>query len=283
MISLYQRRRFWNIFNMSMATLATLFGLFWLVWILWTTLSYGFSALHPTLFTKNTPAPGVDGGGLKNAFVGSLILISLAVAIGAPLGILAGTWLGEFAVRRRFGSVVRFFNDILLSAPSIVVGLFVYAIIVHPLGQFSAISGAIALALIMIPVVVRTTDEMLQLVPSTLREAAIALGVPYWRLVTQITWRVAGPGILTGVLLATARISGETAPLLFTALNNQFYSTSLDRPIANLPVVIFQFAMSPYQNWQAMGWAGALISTLAVLTLSIVSRLIIKGKTKGGA
>ncbi len=283
MISLYQRRRFWNIFNMSMATLATLFGLFWLVWILWTTLSYGFSALHPTLFTKNTPAPGVDGGGLKNAFVGSLILISLAVAIGAPLGILAGTWLGEFAVRRRFGSVVRFFNDILLSAPSIVVGLFVYAIIVHPLGQFSAISGAIALALIMIPVVVRTTDEMLQLVPSTLREAAIALGVPYWRLVTQITWRAAGAGILTGVLLATARISGETAPLLFTALNNQFYSTSLDRPIANLPVVIFQFAMSPYQNWQAMGWAGALISTLAVLTLSIVSRLIIKGKTKGGA
>ena len=283
MISLYQRRRFWNIFNMSMATLATLFGLFWLVWILWTTLSYGFSALHPTLFTKNTPAPGVDGGGLKNAFVGSLILISLAVAIGAPLGILAGTWLGEFAVRRRFGSVVRFFNDILLSAPSIVVGLFVYAIIVHPLGQFSAISGAIALALIMIPVVVRTTDEMLQLVPSTLREAAIALGVPYWRLVTQITWRAAGAGILTGVLLATARISGETAPLLFTALNNQFYSTSLDRPIANLPVVIFQFAMSPYQNWQAMGWVGALISTLAVLTLIIVSRLIIKGKTKGGA
>ena len=283
MISLYQRRRFWNIFNMSMATLATLFGLFWLLWILWTILSYGFSALHPTLFTENTPPPGVDGGGLKNAFVGSLILISLAVAIGAPLGILAGTWLGEFAARRRFGSVVRFFNDILLSAPSIVIGLFVYAIIVYPLGQFSAISGAIALALIMIPVVVRTTDEMLQLVPSTLREAAIALGVPYWRLVTQITWRVAGPGILTGVLLATARISGETAPLLFTALNNQFYSTSLDRPIANLPVVIFQFAMSPYQNWQAIGWAGALISTLAVLTLSIVSRLIIKGKTKGGA
>lgn len=283
MISLYQRRRFWNIFNMSMATLATLFGLFWLVWILWTTLSYGFSALHPALFTENTPPPGVDGGGLKNAFVGSLILIGLAVLIGAPLGILAGTWLGEFAAQRRLGFVVRFFNDILLSAPSIVIGLFVYAIIVHPLGQFSAISGAIALALIMIPVVVRTTDEMLRLVPSTLREAAIALGVPYWRLITQITWRAAGAGILTGVLLATARISGETAPLLFTALNNQFYSTSLDRPIANLPVVIFQFAMSPYQNWQAMGWAGALIATLAVLTLSIVSRLIIKGKIKGGA
>ncbi|MDA8113374.1 MAG: phosphate ABC transporter permease PstA [Acidithiobacillus sp.] len=283
MISLYQRRRFWNIFNLSMATLATLFGLFWLVWILWTTLSYGFSALHPALFTENTPPPGVDSGGLKNAFVGSLILIGLAVFIGAPLGILAGTWLGEFAVQRRLGFVVRFFNDILLSAPSIVIGLFVYAIIVHPLGQFSAISGAIALALIMIPVVVRTTDEMLQLVPATLREAAIALGVPYWRLITQITWRAAGAGILTGVLLATARISGETAPLLFTALNNQFYSTSLDRPIANLPVVIFQFAMSPYQNWQAMGWAGALIATLAVLTLSVVSRLIIKGIIKRGA
>ena len=283
MISLYQRRRFWNIFNMGMATLATLFGLFWLVWILWTTLSYGFSALHPALFTENTPPPGVDSGGLKNAFVGSLILIGLAVLIGAPLGILAGTWLGEFAVQRRLGFVVRFFNDILLSAPSIVIGLFVYAIIVHPLGQFSAISGAIALALIMIPVVVRTTDEMLQLVPATLREAAIALGVPYWRLITQITWRAAGAGILTGVLLATARISGETAPLLFTALNNQFYSTSLDRPIANLPVVIFQFAMSPYQNWQAMGWAGALIATLAVLTLSVVSRLIIKGIIKRGA
>jgi phosphate transport system permease protein len=282
-ISLYQRRRFWNIFNLSMATLATLFGLFWLVWILWTTLSYGFSALHPALFTENTPPPGVDSGGLKNAFVGSLILIGLAVLIGAPLGILAGTWLGEFAVQRRLGFVVRFFNDILLSAPSIVIGLFVYAIIVHPLGQFSAISGAIALALIMIPVVVRTTDEMLQLVPATLREAAIALGVPYWRLITQITWRAAGAGILTGVLLATARISGETAPLLFTALNNQFYSTSLDRPIANLPVVIFQFAMSPYQNWQAMGWAGALIATLAVLTLSVVSRLIIKGIIKRGA
>lgn len=283
MISLYQRRRFWNIFNLSMATLATLFGLFWLVWILWTTLSYGFSALHPALFTENTPPPGVDSGGLKNAFVGSLILIGLAVLIGAPLGILAGTWLGEFAVQRRLGFVVRFFNDILLSAPSIVIGLFVYAIVVHPLGQFSAISGAIALALIMIPVVVRTTDEMLQLVPATLREAAIALGVPYWRLITQITWRAAGAGILTGVLLATARISGETAPLLFTALNNQFYSTSLDRPIANLPVVIFQFAMSPYQNWQAMGWAGALIATLAVLTLSVVSRLIIKGIIKRGA
>lgn len=283
MISLYQRRRFWNIFNMSMAALATLFGLFWLVWILWTTLSYGFSALHPALFTENTPPPGVDSGGLKNAFVGSLILIGLAVLIGAPLGILAGTWLGEFAVQRRLGFVVRFFNDILLSAPSIVIGLFVYAIIVRPLGQFSAISGAIALALIMIPVVVRTTDEMLQLVPATLREAAIALGVPYWRLITQITWRAAGAGILTGVLLATARISGETAPLLFTALNNQFYSTSLDRPIANLPVVIFQFAMSPYQNWQAMGWAGALIATLAVLTLSVVSRLIIKGIIKRGA
>lgn len=280
MISLYQRRRFWNIFNMSMATLTTIFGLFWLVWILWTTLKYGFSALNLDLFTQNTPAPGVSGGGLKNAFVGSLILIGLAVLIGAPLGILAGTWLGEFAVRRRLGFIVRFFNDILLSAPSIVIGLFVYAIIVHPLGQFSAFSGAIALALIMIPVVVRTTDEMLQLVPATLREAAIALGVPYWRLITQVTWRAAGAGILTGVLLATARISGETAPLLFTALNNQFYSTSLDRPIANLPVVIYQFAMSPYENWQAMGWAGALIATLAVLALSIVSRLIIKRLTK---
>ncbi len=275
MISRYQRRRFSNRFNILMAALTTLFGLFWLVWILWTTLSYGFSALSPALFIHNTPAPGVNGGGLKNAFVGSLILIGMAVLIGAPLGILAGTWLGEFAAQNRLGPVVRFSNDILLSAPSIVVGLFVYAIMVRPLGQFSAVSGSIALAIIMIPVVVRTTDEMLRLVPSELREAAIALGVPYWKLITQITWRAAASGILTGVLLSTARISGETAPLLFTAMNNQFYSTALDKPIANLPVVIFQFAMSPYANWQAMGWAGALIVTLAVLILSIVSRLLL--------
>ncbi|MHB1799791.1 MAG: phosphate ABC transporter permease PstA [Vulcanimicrobiaceae bacterium] len=276
MISRYQRRKLVNLFNLGIAVLATIFGVFWLIWILWTTLRYGASSVNWALFTQDTPAPGSSGGGLRNAFVGSLILLGMAVAIGAPVGVLAGTWLAEFAARRKLGAVVRFLNDILLSAPSIVIGLFAYAIIVDPSGHFSAYSGGVALALILIPVVVRTTDEMLRLVPGSLREAAIALGTPYWKLVTRITWRASASGILTGVLLGIARISGETAPLLFTALNNQFWSTSLDHPIANLPMVIFQFAMSPYSNWQQLAWAGAFVAVAFILLLSLVARLIVR-------
>ena len=275
MISRYRRRRLLNAFNLTMAVLATVFGVFWLVWILWTTIRFGAGAVNLALFTQDTPAPGASGGGLRNAFVGSLILLGMAVLIGAPVGVLAGTWLAEFAARRRLGAVVRFLNDILLSAPSIVIGLFAYAIIVDPSGRFSAYSGSVALALILIPVVVRTTDEMLRLVPGSLREAAIALGTPYWKLVTRITWKAAASGILTGILLAIARISGETAPLLFTALNNQYWSTDLGHPIANLPVVIFQFAMSPYSNWQSMAWAGAFIAVAFILLLNLAARMLL--------
>ena len=280
MISRYNRRRLVNVFNLTMAVLATVFGVFWLIWILWTTIRFGAGAVNLALFTRDTPAPGASGGGLRNAFVGSLILLGMAVAIGAPVGVLAGTWLAEFAARRRLGAVVRFLNDILLSAPSIVIGLFAYAIIVDPTGRFSAYSGSFALALILIPVVVRTTDEMLRLVPGSLREAAIALGTPYWKLITRITWKAASSGILTGVLLGIARISGETAPLLFTALNNQYWSVSLGHPIANLPVVIFQFAMSPYSNWQSMAWAGALIAVVFILLLNLVARMLLGHRSR---
>ena len=280
MISHYNRRRLINVFNLTMAVLATVFGVFWLIWILWTTIRFGAGAVNLALFTRDTPAPGASGGGLRNAFVGSLILLGMAVAIGAPVGVLAGTWLAEFAARRRLGAVVRFLNDILLSAPSIVIGLFAYAIIVDPTGRFSAYSGSFALALILIPVVVRTTDEMLRLVPGSLREAAIALGTPYWKLVTRITWKAASSGILTGILLGIARISGETAPLLFTALNNQYWSVSLGHPIANLPVVIFQFAMSPYSNWQSMAWAGALIAVVFILLLNLVARMLLGRRSR---
>ncbi|MHB1202859.1 MAG: phosphate ABC transporter permease PstA [Acidithiobacillus sp.] len=278
MINLRFRRRLWNAFHLSMAVMATAFGLFWLIWILWTTLDAGFAALNLQLFTQDTPAPG-SRGGLRNAFVGSLIMIGLAVLVGTPVGILAGTYLAEFAHGTRMAEVIRFFNDILLSAPSIVIGLFIYTVLVVPMGNFSAWAGAMSLAILLLPVVLRTTDEMLRLVPGTLREAALALGAPYWKMIFQVTYRAASFGILTGVLLAIARISGETAPLLFTALNNQFWSTNLDKPMANVPVVIFQFAMSPYADWQRLAWAGALIAALAVLALSITSRLIIKGRS----
>ncbi|MFZ5660114.1 MAG: phosphate ABC transporter permease PstA [Pseudomonadota bacterium] len=275
---LYMRRRFFNAFNLSVSVLTTLFGLFWLAWILWTTFDYGIDAINWKLVSEITPPPGSNGG-LANAFVGSLIMIALAILIGTPIGILAGTYLGEFAGQRRIGGIIRFINDILLSAPSIIIGLFVYALVVKQLGHFSGLAGGLALAIILIPVVLRTTDEMLRLVPSTMREAALALGAPYWLVVTKVTYRAAMSGILTGVLLALARISGETAPLLFTALSNQFWSLDLLAPMANVPVVIFQFAMSPYEDWHALAWAGALVMTLVVLFLSIVSRLIIsKGK-----
>ncbi|MHB8237158.1 MAG: phosphate ABC transporter permease PstA [Acidithiobacillus ferrivorans] len=274
----YLRRRAWNIFNLGMAMATTLFGLFWLVWILWTTLSYGATALNLELFTGDTPAPGSIGG-LRNAFVGSLLMIGMAVLVGTPVGILAGTYLAEFAQGSRLAGVIRFFNDILLSAPSIVIGLFIYAVVVVPMGNFSGLAGALSLAILLLPVVLRTTDEMLGMVPGTMREAALALGAPHWKMIVQVSYRVARSGILTGVLLAVARISGETAPLLFTALSNQFFSTNLDKPIANIPVVIFQFAMSPYPEWQHLAWAGALIAAMAVLVLSLVSRFLIKDRS----
>jgi phosphate transport system permease protein len=280
MMTLYARRQLVNWINMTIAVLMTIFGIFWVVWILWTTLRYGLPALNLQLFTQDTPPPGGTGGGLRNAFVGSLLLLGIAVVIGTPIGILAGTWLGEFAVKHKLGAVVRFLNDILLSAPSIVIGLFAYAILVDPLGHFSAFSGGVALAIILIPVVVRTTDEMLRLVPGSLREAAIALGTPYWKMVTKITWKAASTGILTGVILGIARISGETAPLLFTALNNQYFSMDLSHPMANLPIVIFQFAMSPYANWQQMAWAGALVAVVFILVLSLGARWLVN---RGGS
>jgi len=271
----YFRRRATNIFNLSGSIIATAFGLLWLFWILWTTLSYGITSVDWSIFTENTPAPG-SSGGLANAIVGSLIMVSIATAIGTPVGILAGTWLAEYGRTKVIAGIIRFINDILLSAPSIIVGLFVYELFVIRIGHFSAWAGALALAIIMLPVVIRTTEEMLRLVPDTLREAALALGAPRWKMVTLVAYRAAMSGIITGVLLSVARIAGETAPLLFTALNNQFWSTDLAQPMANLPVVIFQFAMSPYDNWHSLAWAGSLLITLSVLALSILARILLR-------
>ena len=269
--SLYRRRRVRNAFALLLSGIATLFGLFWLVWILWTTLANGIGALSAALLTQMTPPPG-ESGGLANALFGSLFMSALAIAIGAPIGVFAGVWLAEYARCGRLGELVRFLNDILLSAPSIVLGLFVYAIVVKPSGHFSALAGALSLALIVLPIVVRTSDEMLQLVPATMREAALSLGVPQWKVTLQVLMRFARPGIVTGILLALARISGETAPLLFTALNNQYWSAKPDAPMASVPVAIFQFAMSPYDDWHALAWAGALVITAFVLLLSLAAR-----------
>jgi phosphate transport system permease protein len=267
----WQRRQAKNLVAKLLAGLATLFGLFWLVWILWTTLSKGLPALKPSLFTQMTPPPGSDGG-MLNAFAGSIVMSAIAIALGTPIGIAAGTFLAEYARHTRLGAVIRFVNDILLSAPSIIIGLFVYELVVRQMGHFSALAGSIALAFIVLPVVVRTTDEMLQLVPPAMREAALALGIPQRKMVRQVLYRASMSGIITGVLLALARISGETAPLLFTALNNQYWSNNLLGPMANVPVVVFQFAMSPYEYWHALAWAGAFIVTLLVLALGLVSR-----------
>jgi phosphate transport system permease protein len=272
--ALYLRRRLANGLAMLLAIAAAVFGLFWLVWILWTTVSKGMSAMNLDLFTMMTPPPD-ERGGLLNAFFGSALISVLAIAIGTPLGVLAGTFLAEYANHTRLGNTIRFVNDILLSAPSIVLGLFVYAIVVVPMGHFSAFAGAIALAFIALPVIVRTTDEMLRLVPVQMREAALSLGVPQWKLTVQVLYRAALPGIITGVLLALARISGETAPLLFTAYSNQFWSIDLNAPMANAPMAIFQYAMSPYESWNAIAWAGAFVVTLFVLALSLVARAIL--------
>lgn len=252
---------------------ATLFGLFWLFWILWTTLQEGVGAINLRLFTEMTPPPGTSGG-LVNAFYGSAVMILLAVVIGTPVGIAAGTYLAEHGRYSKLASVVSFINDVLLSAPSIVVGLFIYELVVRSVGHFSGFAGALALAMILLPVVVRTSDEALRLIPDQMREAAFALGIPRWRVTGQILYKAAMSAILTGVLLGVARIAGETAPLLFTALNNQFWSASLTQPLANVPVVIFQYAMSPYDEWHALAWAGAFVLTVFVLGLNIAVRLI---------
>jgi phosphate transport system permease protein len=271
--SLYRRRRIRNRAFLALSIAASLFGLGWLALILWTLVSRGTGGLSTTLFTLMTPPPGSNGG-LANAIVGSVVMSAIAVVVGTPVGIFAGTWLAEYGRHTRFAVLVRFVNDILLSAPSILVGLFIYELFVLNMGHFSAIAGAAALAVLVVPVVVRTTENMLLLVPNTLREAAIALGTPRSLVVRTVTWRAARAGIVTGVLLAIARISGETAPLLFTALNNQFWSTNLNAPMASLPAVIFQFAMSPYEDWHRLAWAGALLITFAVLSLSILARML---------
>ena len=271
---LYLRRRIVNIVALLLSCLTALFGLFFLGWILFTLASKGLAGINLDLFTKMTPPP-MQEGGLANAFFGSAVMCALAIAIGTPLGVAAGTWLAEYGNARKAGTVVRFVNDILLSAPSIVLGLFVYTLVVAQMGHFSALAGAIALAFIVLPVVVRTTDEMLRLVPTQMREAALSLGIPQWKVVVQVLYRSSLPGIVTGILLALARISGETAPLLFTALNNQYWSTDITSPMANVPVVIFQYAMSPYDAWHSLAWAGAFVLMLFVLAVSLVARAIV--------
>jgi phosphate transport system permease protein len=275
---LYRRRVRTNWVGLTLSMAAMAIGLFVLLWILFVLFKNGVSALDWNMFTQSTPAPGSEGGGLANAIVGSLMIVGLSTFLSTPIGILAGIYLAEFGDRSKIAQVTRFVTDIMLSAPSIVLGLFVYALIVAQTKQFSGWSGTVALSLIAVPVVLRTTENMLRLVPGSLREAAFALGAPQWKVTTMVTLRAAKSGVVTGVLLAVARISGETAPLLFTALNNQFFSTDMGKPMANLPVVIFQFAMSPYDNWVRLAWGGALLITLTVLALNIIARVYFRDK-----
>jgi len=278
--ALYTRRRIVNVVAVVLACATALFGLFFLGWILWTLVAKGIAGINWDLFTRMTPPP-MEQGGLANAFFGSMVMCVLAIAIGTPLGIAAGTWLAEYGNARKFGTVVRFVNDILLSAPSIVLGLFVYTLFVMQTGgNFSALAGALALAFIVLPVVVRTTDEMLRLVPVQMREAALSLGIPQWKMIVQVLYRSASAGIVTGILLALARISGETAPLLFTAFGNQYWNANIFRPMASVPVVMYQFAGSPYESWQVLAWAGALVLTVFVLLVSLAARgLLLRNKT----
>lgn len=273
----YRRRQRLNKLMLGIAALAVGFGLFWLFWIIFTLLYKGAAAFSWSLFTESTPPPGAAGG-LLNAIVGSLMMAGMGTLIGTPIGILAGTYLAEYGQRGWLAPVTRFLNDVLLSAPSIVIGLFIYAVYVAQVGHYSGWAGAFALAILVIPVVVRSTDNMLQLVPDSLREAAAALGCPQWRIVTMICYRAARSGIITGALLAVARISGETAPLLFTALNNQFLTLNMNEPLANLPVVIFQFAASPFKDWNHLAWAGAALITLFVLGINIFARTFFRDK-----
>ena len=276
---LYRKRRIVSALGLAFSMSAMAVGVAVLLWILYVLFANGLAAFDAHLFTSDTPAPGTDGGGLRNAIVGSLMIVGLTVLVSTPVGILAGVYLSEYGDESKTAELTRFVTDIMLSAPSIVLGLFVYAIAVATVGNFSGYAGSLALSLIAVPVVMRTTENMLRLVPGSLREAAFGLGAPRWKVSTFITLRAAKSGVMTGLLLAVARISGETAPLLFTALNNQFFSTNMGAPMANLPVVIFQFAMSPYDNWVRLAWAGALLITLTVLVLNILARVFFREKT----
>lgn len=279
-LSIYKRRQLANRIGLTLSMSAMGLGLFVLLWILYVLFSNGIAALDWAMFTQSTPAPGSEGGGLANAIVGSLLMVGVTALVSTPIGILAGVYLAEYGDQSKTASLTRFVTDIMLSAPSIVLGLFVYAVLVAQVKHFSGWAGTVALSLIAIPVVVRTTENMLRLVPGSLREAAFALGAPRWKVATFVTLRAAKSGVMTGLLLALARISGETAPLLFTALNNQFFSTNMNAPMANLPVVIFQFAMSPYENWVRLAWGGALLITLTVLILNIVARVYFRDKAQ---
>jgi phosphate transport system permease protein len=275
----HKRRKLINAVALTLSLGAMAFGLFWLIWILAETFRLGVGGLSLSLFTETTPPPQAEVGGLSNAIYGSLLMVGVATLIGTPIGVMAGIFLAEYGQKGWLGSTTRFINDILLSAPSIVVGLFIYAVVVAPMKTFSGYAGVLALALIVIPVVIRQTENMLLLVPNALREAAYALGTPKWKLISSITLKAVRAGVITGILLAVARISGETAPLLFTALSNQFWVSSLSEPMASLPVTIFKFAMSPYENWQKLAWAGVFLITLGVLALNILARVLFRNKT----
>ena len=279
--NLIKKRKRTNFLALTLSMFAMVIGITFLLWILSILFIKGFSALHWSIFTESTPGPDSKGGGLANAIIGSLMMVGSCTLISAPIGVLAGIYLSEYGDRSKIASITRFVTDIMLSAPSIVIGLFVYAMVVAKVGHYSGWAGTIALSLLAIPVVVRTTENMLRLIPTSLREAAYALGAPKWKVSLHVILRAAKSGVVTGILLALARVSGETAPLLFTALNNQFYSTNMNAPIANLPVVIFQFAMSPYENWVSLAWGGSLIITLSVLTINIITRVLFSDKKEG--
>ncbi|MFG6489180.1 phosphate ABC transporter permease PstA [Roseateles sp. BYS78W] len=277
-LAMHNKRKRINAVALTLSLGAMAFGVFWLIWILFETIYLGIGGLSLATFTQMTPPPQGEGGGLANALFGSLVMVGLATLVGTPVGILAGVYLAEYGQKNLLGSVVRFINDIMLSAPSIVVGLFVYALVVAKMHTFSGLAGSLALALLVIPVVIRTTENMLSLVPNALREAAYALGTPKWKVILAITLKSARAGVLTGILLALARVSGETAPLLFTALSNQFWTSDIGAPMASLPVTIFKFAMSPYENWQKLAWAGVFLITVGVLLLNILARVLFKNK-----
>jgi phosphate transport system permease protein len=277
-LAMHRSRKRVNAIALTLSLMAMGFGLFWLAWILFETIRLGVGGLSLSLFTQMTPPPQAETGGLSNAIFGSLYMVALATLVGTPIGVLAGVYLGEYGQKTWLGSATRFINDILLSAPSIVIGLFIYAVVVAQVRSFSAIAGVLALALIVIPVVIRTTESMLMLIPNSLREAAYALGTPKWKVILAITLKAARAGVITGILLALARIAGETAPLLFTALSNQFWTSDLREPMASLPVTIFKFAMSPYENWQKLAWAGVFLITFGVLVLNILARVFLRNK-----
>jgi phosphate transport system permease protein len=277
-LRMHGKRKRMNALALALSLGAMAFGVFWLIWILFETVRLGLGGLNLAIFTEMTPPPQAEVGGLANAIFGSAMMVGLATLLGTPIGILAGVYLAEYGQKTRLGSVVRFINDILLSAPSIVIGLFIYSLVVVRLKSFSGFAGMLALALIVIPVVIRTTENMLSLIPNALREAAYALGTPKWKVILSITLKAARAGVVTGILLALARISGETAPLLFTALSNQFWTSNLGEPMASLPVTIFKFAMSPYENWQKLAWAGVFLITIGVLLLNILARVLFKNK-----